>query len=178
MDSPRLERRRFLGTALGSGAAVIGAGVLPKTAAASGAGDAFAFEVTRSEADWRALLNDAEYKVLRENGTELPHTSPLVNETGEGTYCCKGCDLTIYESAWKVPLDIGWVFFSHSEPRTVLTSIDGNPPVGMGGQDGPGAMMEVHCRRCASHLGHLVVAQGKLVHCINGSALNYIRAGA
>ncbi len=178
MESPTLERRRFLRTALGSGAAVIGAGALPRAAAASETGDAFAFEITRSDADWRARLSEAEYRVLRKHLTELPHSSPLAKETRAGIYCCKGCDLTIYDSTWKVPLDIGWVFFSHSEPRTVLTSIDGDPPEGMGDEEGPGAMVEVHCRRCASHLGHIVLAEGKLVHCINGTALTFIRSGA
>jgi peptide-methionine (R)-S-oxide reductase len=48
----------------------------------------------------------------------------------------------------------------------------------MGDEEGPGAMVEVHCRRCASHLGHIVLAEGKLVHCINGTALTFIRSGA
>lgn len=178
-DKPR-GRRRFLKTALGSGAAALGAAHLPRSAVADDDGAEFTFEVTRSEADWRAQLSPTEYKILRENDTELPNTSPLVNETAEGVYCCKGCDLTLYDSHWKVPLDIGWVFFSHSRPRTLLTSIDGNPPDGMGDEDpdAPEAMIEVHCRRCASHMGHIVIARGKLVHCINGAALRFLRAGA
>ena len=124
------------------------------------------------------MLSKEEYAILREGSTELPNTSPLVNETADGIYCCKGCDLTLYQSTWKVPLDVGWVFFSHSEPQTVLTSIDGDPPSGMGDDEEIPAMIEVHCRRCGSHLGHIVIAQRKLVHCINGAALTFARARA
>ena len=176
MEEKTLCRRAFLSSsaavALGAGA---GAGARP--AIASDLGAEFKFEVTRSEAAWREMLTQEEYNILRKGSTELPNTSPLVNETADGIYCCKGCDLTIYESTWKVPLDIGWVFFSHAVPRSVLTAIDGEPPSGMGDDIVP-AMIEVHCRRCASHLGHIVVAEGKLVHCINGAALTFDRARA
>ena len=33
--------------------------------------------------------------------------------------------------------------------------------------------LEVHCRRCASHLGHILYVENKLVHCINGTSLNF-----
>lgn len=169
-------RRAFLGATATAALTVGGPGI--RIAKADDAGQEMTFEVTRTDDEWRAMLTDDEFNILRKGSTELPHTSPLVSETREGIYCCKGCDLTAYASTWKVPLDIGWVFFSHSQPRATLTSIDGEPPSGMGDDDGPGAMIEVHCRRCASHLGHIVVAQGQLVHCINGSALNFRRVRA
>ncbi|MEM1065919.1 MAG: peptide-methionine (R)-S-oxide reductase [Pseudomonadota bacterium] len=172
MEHPSLRRRAFLGS---TAAAAFGAGIAarPGTAAANDPGAAFRFEIIRTEDEWRARLTDEEYVILRRGSTELPNTSPLVTETAEGIYCCRGCDLTVYTSTWKVPLEIGWVFFSHAEPRSVLTSIDGEPPDGMGDDDGPGAMIEVHCRRCASHLGHIVIAEGLLLHCINGTALQF-----
>ena len=176
MQPTPLGRRTFLGAT--AGAAITAGAFSNNPAEANDSGDAFQIEVTRSDEDWRAMLSDDEYAILRKGSTELPHTSPLVTETRDGIYCCKGCDLTVYTSTWKVPLDIGWVFFSHSEPQTVLTSIDGEPPQGMGDDDGPGAMIEVHCRRCSSHLGHVVIAGGELVHCINGSALNFRRVRA
>lgn len=171
-----LGRRGFLR----GGAAVAlatGAVQLPRKAAASDAGDAYEFEVVRTEAEWRDRLSSTEYEILREAGTEPRNSSPHATEEREGIYCCKGCDLTLYESVWKVPLDIGWVFFSHSTPQSTLTSIDGDPPYGMGGEDQVPAIIEAHCRRCGSHLGHVLIAQGQLVHCINGAALDF-RASA
>lgn len=173
MHNPTLGRRRFLSAS--AAALTAGAVVRPTLSRADDGGADFAFEITRTEEEWRAQLGREEYNILRKGSTELPHTSPLVTETRVGQYCCKGCDLTVYESTWKVPLEVGWVFFSHAQPRSVLSSIDGEPPEGMGDEEGPGAMIEVHCRRCASHLGHIVIAEGKLLHCINGAALNFRR---
>jgi len=176
MTPNQFGRRAFLGATATAALTAGTTGIRP--AKAEAAGEEMTFEVTRTEEEWRARLTDEEYILLRKGSTELPHTSPLVSETREGVYRCKGCDLTLYTSTWKVPLDIGWVFFSHSQPRAVLTSIDGEPPDPIGDNDGPGAMIEVHCRRCASHLGHLVIAQGQLVHCINGGGVTFHSARA
>ena len=51
------------------------------------------FEVTLTEAEWRARLSDRAYQVLREEETERPNTSPLNAEKRAGTYHCAGCDL-------------------------------------------------------------------------------------
>ena len=80
-----MDRRMFLGTALGGAAA---AALLPRGAFA-------AFEVTRSDAEWRAMLTRAEYKVMRREGTERAGSSPLDKNWADGTYHCKGCDLPV-----------------------------------------------------------------------------------
>ncbi|TJV12629.1 MAG: peptide-methionine (R)-S-oxide reductase, partial [Mesorhizobium sp.] len=88
-------RRDFLW----SGAAVA---LLAGTAAALRIGrpqDAHAaetFEVTKTEAEWRAILSDAAFNVLRKEGTEYPGTSPLLNEHRKGIFACAGCDLPLY----------------------------------------------------------------------------------
>ncbi|MEO9970997.1 MAG: peptide-methionine (R)-S-oxide reductase [Hyphomonadaceae bacterium] len=118
----------------------------------------FSFEVQRTEEAWRARLTDSEYTILREGGTEPRHSSPLATATGKGTYLCKGCDLPIYLSAQKIILPKGWAFFTHSIENSVLTGIDNGA-------------IEAHCRRCGSHLGHVLYVEGQILHCINGSAL-------
>lgn len=170
-------RRGFMaGTAvatvsLGSGPAVAG-----------DAAEGFEFEVIRSEEEWRSMLSDIEYFILREGGTEEQRTSTLWNENRPGIYCCKGCDLRVYRSLHKIELSKGWAFFRHSYPNTVLTDLDLN-----GGRMGDpfaeiAAAMEVHCRRCGSHLGHIVAIPAEVpdrpIHCINGHALNFQPAEA
>jgi len=171
MPSHPIPRRAFLaGTAGGA----IAASTFSTPARAER--DSFVYEVQRTEDEWRAMLTKGEYKILRENDTELPKTSDLWQEERAGTYACRGCDLTIYDSVWKEPLDIGWVFFAQSEPDTVLMGIDGSPPYGnqMGeGDNRPPAIIEAHCRRCGSHLGHILTVRGKTLHCINGQALTF-----
>jgi len=166
-------RRRFLG-----GVAVSAVAATGGTQVIAEAGpDTFQLEITRSEAEWRARLTEEEFRILREGGTEAKFSSPHVTENREGLYTCKGCDLPIYDGLWKVPLEIGWVFFRHARPRSVLTGIDGEPFIG--GEDQREAVaIEVHCRRCASHLGHIVHAEGQLVHCINGASLIFTKAAA
>lgn len=139
-------------------------------------GEAYTYEVTRTEAEWRAQLEDDAYWVLREGGTEVPHTSLLAFQTNPGTYFCKGCDLTIYDSEFKVPLpEIGWVFFRQSRENSVLMGIDVKSPYGGGmGEPQDNAVIEAHCRRCGSHFGHVLTVKGKTLHCINGVALNYM----
>ena len=132
----------------------------------------FGYEVTRSDAEWREMLSNPEYVVLRKGSTELPKSNPLWNHFETGTYHCRGCELTVYDSVWKVPIDKGWAFFSQSRENSILMSIDGPEPDGMS-SDGPGAMIEAHCRRCGSHLGHILTVEGSTLHCINGISLTF-----
>jgi len=180
-DTSDMSRRAFIGTtalsALAIGAATkahaeppVGA-KLPMTE-----GGGFKYEVTRSEAEWRDMLSTESYDILRKGGTELPHSSPLWDEASTGMYHCKGCDLPAFDSAWKVPLDKGWVFFTHSQTNAVLTATDG-PVAAYGNSMSSDAVhFEVHCRRCGSHLGHLLPVAGQQVHCINGAALEFKQA--
>src|SRR3712207_6636029 len=52
-------------------------------------------------ADWRKRLSPAAYKVLREEDTEAPGSSPLNREKRRGTYVCAGCELPLFKSEWK-----------------------------------------------------------------------------
>jgi len=46
------------------------------------------------------------------------------------------------------------------------------------GPGGPANMIEVHCRRCGSHLGHILLVDDEVLHCINGRSLTFAaRAG-
>ncbi len=189
---PDITRRAAM-TALPGAAAAL---ALPNAAAAE-QGDAFAFEVIRSEAEWRAQLTEAEYAILREGATEVPKSDPLWDSTAPGMYACKGCALPVYDARWKVVLDIGFLFYRHCEEDSVLTSIDRSVYAQFGGEAGSMGpvvpeglseedlraldtllLIEVHCRRCASHLGHLLLAKGKLLHCINGAALDFTPGAA
>lgn len=160
----------------GSAAALGGLAATGRTArAGTTADDGFSYEITRTDAEWRERLSDFEYYVLREGGTELRRQSPLWEETRAGSYACRGCDLTLYESPWKQVLDIGWVFFHQSCPNAILMDIDGEAPDEMAEMmpDPSQAVIEAHCRRCGSHLGHILyVPPGEAaLHCINGTAL-------
>ena len=126
-------------------------------------GDIFHYEVQYTDAEWRARLSPAEYKILRGGGTEDRNSHHFTRKTDPGTYACKGCDLPLYLSEEKVILDIGWVFFKYAIPDSVL----------FGQED---VRIEAHCRRCGSHIGHVLYVQGQILHCVNGIALEFADA--
>lgn len=125
------------------------------------------FEITRSDAEWRAMLSKLEFKVMREEGTEKPFSSPLDKETRAGTYQCKGCALPVYSSAHKYDSGTGWPSFWQSLPGAIGTKADNTLFA---------SRTEVHCRRCGSHLGHIFddgpEPTGKR-HCLNGVSLSF-----
>lgn len=180
--NPAVSRRAFIGTtalsAVALGAATKAYPAEPPATLAMTEGGNFTYEVTRSDAEWSEMLSDAEYHILRQGATELPKSSPLWDEARAGMYHCKGCDLEAFDAAWKVPLNKGWVFFTHSETNAVLTAIDGPVPQYGNSMTSGDVFFEVHCRRCGSHLGHLLTVERQQVHCINGAALNFIPSTA
>lgn len=166
-------RRGFLGTA----AATAIATPLAATAHTPAPGNEdMTYEVMRTDAEWRAMLNQTEHRILRESGTEQRFSSPLWEEQAAGHYHCRGCDLTIYEAEQKTIRFIGWVFFFHARPDSVLLGVDEWPAQLADADDMEETLQvaEVHCRRCGSHLGHLLQVQGDMLHCINGTALSFM----
>ena len=123
------------------------------------------FEVTHTEAEWRQMLGDKAFQVMRREGTERAFTSPLNDVKAEGTFHCRGCDKALYASKTKFESGTGWPSF--------WAPLDG----AVGTKDDPGfwgMRTEVHCSRCGSHLGHVFddgpEPTGKR-YCMNGVAM-------
>lgn len=126
------------------------------------------FEVTRTEAEWRAMLTKLQYKVMRREGTERSGSSPLDKNYAAGTYICRGCDLALYSSKTKFDSGTGWPSFYQSLPNAIGTKKDRKMLF---------LRTEVHCRRCGSHLGHIFDDGPKPTgkrHCLNGVSLKFI----
>jgi peptide-methionine (R)-S-oxide reductase len=127
------------------------------------------FEVTKSDAEWKAQLSPEAYRVLREHGTERAGTSPLDKEYDKGTFLCAGCALPLFASDTKFDSRTGWPSFWQPLDNAIGTNTD------------RGFFMvrtEVHCRRCGGHLGH-VFDDGPpptgLRDCMNGVSLTFQR---
>jgi peptide-methionine (R)-S-oxide reductase len=125
------------------------------------------FEVTHTDAEWRALLTPDQYAVLRQQGTERAFTSPLDHEKRAGTFACAGCALDLYSSTTKFDSGTGWPSFYQPLPNAVGNENDTTLGV---------ERTEIHCRRCGGHLGH-VFDDGPpptgLRYCMNGVALTF-----
>ena len=134
------------------------------------AGEVFA--VTHTDEEWRKLLTPAQYDVLRQQGTEAPFTSPLLNEHRAGTFACAGCDLPLYASTTKFDSGTGWPSFWQPLENAVTTSKDSTLL---------SERTEVHCSRCGGHLGHVFTDGPQptgLRYCMNGVALQFHPAAA
>ena len=131
-----------------------------------------AYEITLTEAEWRARLTPAQYAVLRGDDTEPAGSSLLEHETRSGTFACAGCALPLFSSAQKYDSGTGWPSFWQPLPGAVGTSPD---PRRFGGLFG--SRTEAHCRRCGGHLGHVFddgpAPTGKR-WCMNGVAMVFI----
>jgi peptide-methionine (R)-S-oxide reductase len=126
------------------------------------------FEVQKSDAEWRRILNPAQYEVLRRHGTERPGTSPLNREKRNGNYLCAGCELPLFSSETKYESGTGWPSFYRPLPDAIGTKEDRSLFM---------TRTEVHCRRCGGHLGH-VFNDGPpptgLRYCMNGVAMKFV----
>ncbi|WP_324755040.1 peptide-methionine (R)-S-oxide reductase MsrB [Roseovarius sp. Pro17] len=160
-----MDRRIFITAVLAAGSAATFARFGGATAASEGS-----FEITRTEAEWRAMLSDAQYQVMREEATERAGSSPLDKNYADGTYLCRGCDLPIYASETKFDSGTGWPSFWQAKEGAIGTKED---------RSFFGVRTECHCGRCGSHLGHIFddgpAPTGKR-HCLNGVSLKFVAA--
>ena len=167
-----MTRRDFLWSGAAAMALLAGTAAMLRMGGPKDALAAETFEVTKTDAEWHAILSDAAYNVLRKEGTEYPGTSPLLNEHRKGVFACAGCDLPLYSSETKFDSGTGWPSFWQEIPNAIGKTVDRS--LGM-------TRTEVHCRRCGGHLGH-VFDDGPpptgLRHCINGVALTFKPAAA
>ena len=165
-----LSRRNFLkSTVLVSAAAMLAGGplaLLDRAFAAS------IQKVTHTDDEWRKLLSEEQYQVLRHEATERPFTSPLLEEHGNGTFACAGCDLPLFSSRAKFDSGTGWPSFWQALDGAVKDKKDES--FGM-------VRTASECARCDGHLGHLFEDGPQptgLRYCMNGVALKFVAAAA
>ena len=126
--------------------------------------------VRKSKAEWKQLLSDAQFYILREEGTERPFSSPLNDEKRSGVFVCAGCALPLFTSQMKFDSGTGWPSFFTNIPGHLATQQDYKLIV---------PRTEYHCVRCGGHHGH-VFDDGppptRQRWCNNGVALRFIPA--
>jgi peptide-methionine (R)-S-oxide reductase len=136
---------------------------------ASAAQDAYAGSPFRklTAAEWRKRLPAGAFAVLRQEDTERPGSSALLQEKRSGTFHCLGCDLPLFRSAWKYESGTGWPSFHTAIPGALGLKTDWMIGV---------PRTEYHCAQCLGHHGHRFDDGPRptgLRYCSNGVALRF-----
>ena len=140
-----MDRRLFIAGAITAVSTLaVGRGVIAATNSSPMKGDFPPIEKTREE--WRQLLQAQQYRVLFEEGTERPWTSPLNDEKRDGTYVCAACYLPLFLSETKFDSGTGWPSFYQAIEGNTGTKRDWKLII---------PRTEYHCARCGGHQGHV-----------------------
>jgi peptide-methionine (R)-S-oxide reductase len=116
-------------------------------ATAQTAEPATADKVTRTDAEWRSVLDPARYQILRQAATERPFTGAYTYSKETGTYQCGACGNPLFSSDTKYDSGSGWPSFYEPLTPDAVEFVDDSSH-GM-------VRTEVRCGRCGSHLGHV-----------------------
>jgi peptide-methionine (R)-S-oxide reductase len=129
------------------------------------------FPVKKSDEEWRKILTEEQYHILREKGTERAFTGAYWASKDKATYLCAACGQELFRSSEKFDSGTGWPsFWAPARGENVQTERDGSH--GM-------VLTEVVCSRCGGHLGHVFPDGPKptgLRYCINSAALKAVKS--
>jgi len=125
-------------------------------------------KITKPDSEWKKILSDEQYHVLREKGTERAFTGKLYENREEGMYYCAGCGNPVFSSETKFDSGTGWPsFYAPVSDKNI--DLEEDKSFGM-------RRTEVVCSRCGGHLGH-VFDDGPdptgLRYCINSCSLSF-----
>ena len=118
-----------------------------------------------SQQQWEQRLSAEQYHILREGGTEPPHSGVYAKPGPHGTFCCAGCGQPLFSSQKQYDSGTGWPSFTQPLEKAVDHHQDNTFMF---------AQVEVRCGRCHGHLGHVFPDGPKptgLRYCINSLAL-------
>lgn len=124
--------------------------------------------ILKSEEEWKEILDDNEFYILRQEGTERAFSGDLWDHKEEGVYTCAGCGLPLFASDTKFKSGTGWPSYYQPIAESHVGTHE-DRAFGM-------IRTEVHCARCGGHLGHIFndgPPPTGLRYCINSASLDF-----
>jgi peptide-methionine (R)-S-oxide reductase len=119
-----------------------------------------------------ASLTPEEKHVILHQGTERAFCGVFLDNKKSGVYTCRLCGLPLFQSDAKFESGTGWPsFFRPFDPAHVVEITDRSH--GM-------ARVEIRCKRCDAHLGHVFDDGPPPTHqryCLNSVSLAFVDAG-
>lgn len=162
---------RFVATSLQEATAADPAALTKSETAAKPSGTAAAVDkVVKTDAEWKKILTDKQYYVMRKKGTERAFTGEYTDTTTPGVYKCAGCGEVLFTSEGKFHSGCGWPSFYQPDGGLKSKKIEEHV-------DRTHGMIrtEVTCRKCGAHLGHVfndgVGTPTGMRYCINSVSL-------
>ncbi len=130
------------------------------------------YKVEKTDAEWKQILTPEQYQVLRNKGTERPHTGEYDEHFEKGYYICVACSSKLFSSNTKFDAHCGWPSFFAPEDSAAIEYV----------MDYTHGMVrtEVLCANCGGHLGHVFEDGPKPTgqrYCINSVSLGFIKEG-
>lgn len=123
----------------------------------------------KSDSEWKKLLTDDQFRVMRQHGTEPSFRNAYWDNKDKGVYVCAACEAPLFASKEKYKSGTGWPsFWDTIAPEYVGETVDTS--YGM-------TRTEVHCNRCGGHLGHVFKDGPRptgLRYCINSASLEFV----
>lgn len=109
-----------------------------------------------------------EAHILLCKGTEAPFSGEYCQHQEKGVYHCKQCDAPLFESRHKFVSHCGWPSFDDDQLSDGACHVQRC-------LDADGRRVEIVCKQCGGHLGHVFEGEGLTVknmrYCVNALSL-------